>query len=116
MTALQVIVNTYPPAPQLKWWLINAWLNPFYPWPRNLLLWWRRVGAAIKVMRLQHAIHERVHGFEFARIKATRSAILFGAPRFMQGLLARWFKPGMERAYTNATRKTPEPEEATATA
>lgn len=89
MTCLQIIVQAHPPSMQTRYWLINAWLNPFYPWPRILRSWWRRVGGALRVMKLQHAIWERTKGFDYARTRAKQSAVLFGAPRFMQGFLAR---------------------------
>jgi hypothetical protein len=86
---LRQLATAWVPKPQKKLWLINAWLNPLYPWPLHLFNFIRRVNAARKVMRLQHAVWERTRGFEYARTRAMNSALLFGAPRFMQGFLAR---------------------------
>lgn len=89
MHALMVITMKCAPQPRTRWWLVNAWLNPFYPWPRILYRWWLRVGASVRVMKLQHAIYERTKGFEYARERAMQSAILCACPRFMQGFLAK---------------------------
>lgn len=97
MVLLEQLLRAWTPAPRSRWWLVNAWLNPFYPWPQNLYRWWRRVHAARRVMRLQHAIWERNKGFEYARARAMQSAILFGTPRFLQGFLARRFMGRLKR-------------------
>jgi hypothetical protein len=89
MVLLEQLIRAWTPDPRSRWWLVNAWLNPLYPWPKNIYRWWRRVGAARRVMRLQHAIYERNKGFAYARARALQSAIMFGAPRFVQGFLAR---------------------------
>jgi hypothetical protein len=86
---VQKTAQAWAPPARGKWWLVNAWLNPYYPWPRLLYNWIRRISVARQIMRMQHAIWERTRGFEYAKIHATNSAILFGAPRFMQGFLAR---------------------------
>lgn len=113
MVLLNQLVRAWPPPPKTRWWLINAWLNPLYPWPTRLRSWWRRVGAAKKVMQLQHAIYERPNkirfgekeGFERTRQKAMQSAILFGAPRFLQGFLAnRFLIRAKRKASKDATR------------
>jgi hypothetical protein len=106
MMLLQILVEAYPPPAQTRWWLINAWLNPLYPWPRVLAVWWKRVGAARKVVRFQHAIHERNRGFEYAHTRAMQSGVLFACPRFMQGFMARKFlaKAKRQQAQEDATR------------
>lgn len=91
MVLLEQLIRAYPPPARSRWWLIYFWLNPFYPWPRVLRSWWCRVGAARKVLRLTHAIYERTKGFDYARDRAMRSAVLFGCPRFLQGFLAKRF-------------------------
>jgi hypothetical protein len=85
---LEQLSRAWVPEPRGRWWLINFWLNPIRPWE---LLWryWRRVGAARRVMRLQHAIYERNKGFAYARARAIQSAVMFACPRFLQGFLAR---------------------------
>lgn len=77
------------------------WVNPFHP----MLLfvnWIRRINAARRVMRLQHAIFERTLGFSYARKRAVNSAVLFGAPRWMQGFLARRFSKGLDESHRKA--------------
>jgi hypothetical protein len=100
--ALTVMVQTmskaWAPPPVTRWWLLNAWFNPLYPWPKHLINWIRRLNAARQVMKMQHAIWERTRGFEYAKVHATNSAILFGAPRFMQGFLARRFTKRLRAA------------------
>lgn len=73
---------------------------------RTFILWWKRIGAAVKVMKLQHAIYERTRGFEYARTRATQSAILFAAPRFSQGLLAKMFLRRAQKKAANAANST----------
>lgn len=59
----------------------------------------RRVKDAHKVMRLTHGIHERSRmlamgkeaGFKWTKDHSIRTAVLFGAPVFMQGFLHRRF-------------------------
>jgi hypothetical protein len=89
MTCLQLIVNRWSPKPKTLAQRLNV--------PRTFVQWWQRVGGALKIMRLQHAIYERTKGFEYARIRATQSAILFGCPRFLQGVLARRFLAAAKR-------------------
>jgi hypothetical protein len=110
MHKLMEITVHYAPRPRTRYWLINAWLNPFYPWPRHLRNWWRRVGGAVRVMKLQHAIYERTRGFDYARERALQSAVLCGCPRFMQGFLAKRYmlKAKKKEAKANGTRP-PEP-------
>lgn len=72
-------------APHPKTWVER--LNVF----RTMWTYWRRIGAARRVLRMTHVIYERTKGFEYAHDRAMRSAILFGCPRFMQGCLARRF-------------------------
>lgn len=99
MYSLQVILEHWTPPARGDYWLIYFWLNPFYPWPAVLWRYWLRVGAALKIMRLQHAIYERSEkikrgdkaGFQWVHDHAVRSAVLFGCPRFMQSFLARRF-------------------------
>jgi hypothetical protein len=94
---LQQLVEAWTPPARTRYYLINFWLNPARP-PLVLRNWIRRMIAARKVMRLQHEIHERLHGFEYAKVRATNSSILFGAPRFMQGFLARRFTHRLQKA------------------
>jgi hypothetical protein len=70
MVLLEQLIRAWTPDPRSRWWLVNAWLNPLYPWPKNLYRWWRRIGACRRVMRLQHAIYERNKGFAYARARA----------------------------------------------
>lgn len=59
----------------------------------------RRVNDARRVMRLTHAIHERGRmiamgerdGFKWSKDHSIRTAVLFGAPVFLQGFLNRRF-------------------------
>lgn len=53
--------------------------------------WWRRIARARKVAQFQFAIHERTRGVEYASRKSKQSAILFAAPKWMQGVIARRF-------------------------
>jgi hypothetical protein len=120
MRSLMMITIHFAPKPPVRWGLVNAWLNPFYPWPRLLHAWWRRIGGAIKVMRIQHAIYIRPYqlrygpkeGFQRAHDRALQSAILCGCPRFMQGFLAKRYmlkaKKKEKEAKANGTRP-PEP-------
>jgi hypothetical protein len=105
MALLALIVTKYPPPGRTRYWLVNAWLNPFWPWPRLLRAWWRRVGASLQVMRLQHAIFVRTRGFDYARIRARQSAILFGVPRFMQGFLSKRFTRKLIKAEKASERE-----------
>jgi hypothetical protein len=102
---LQKLVTVWAPPARGRWALVNAWLNPFYPWPRLLYNWIRRVNAARNVMRMQQAVWERTRGFDYAKVHATNSAILFGAPRFMQGFLAKRFSKRLAKAEQNRVRK-----------
>lgn len=69
--------------------LIRVWYDkPF----------WKRIFVAHNVLKMQHKIWERTRGFEYARTHATNSAILFAAPRFIQGFLARRFGKRLARA------------------
>lgn len=97
MILLEQLIRAWTPEPRSRWYLINFWLNPFYPWPKALYRWWRRVGAARRLMRVQHAIWERNRGFEYARARALQSATMFGAPRFIQGYLARRYKGRLQK-------------------
>ena len=81
MTCLQLIVNQWAPKPKTLAQKLNVLAT--------LDQWWLRIGAALKVMRLQHAIYERTRGFDYARQRALQSAILFGCPRFLQGFLSK---------------------------
>jgi hypothetical protein len=118
MRSLMMITVHYAPKPSTRWWLVNAWLNPFYPWPRLLRDWWRRIGGAVKIMRIQHAIYIRPfqlrygpkEGFQRAHDRALQSAILCGCPRFMQGFLAKRYlvKAKNREKEANAARP-PEP-------
>ena len=67
--------------------------------------WLTRIVVARQVLRLQHAIFERNYGFEYARTRATNSAILFAAPRFMQGFLARRFTRRLAKATAAAAMR-----------
>lgn len=87
---LQVIVMRWASVPRKTFWQKLNFL-------RTLDDYWMRIGAAIKVLRLNHAIYERPKGFEWARRHAMRSAILMGCPRFMQGFLAKRFRAQWER-------------------
>lgn len=94
MILLKQLVQAYTPKPRSRWYLVNFWLNPIRPY-QLLRSWWRRVGAACRVMQIQHGIWERPKqmllgrekGFEWTRRHALQSAILFGAPRFLQNWL-----------------------------
>lgn len=94
MVLLEQLVRAYLPTPRSRWWLANFWLNPSRPY-QLLRSWWRRVGAARKVMQIQHGIYVRPKkillgekaGFEWTKRHATQSAILFGCPRFLQNWL-----------------------------
>lgn len=123
MVLLNQLVRAYPPAAQTRWWLVNAWLNPFYPWPWLLRSWWRRVGAARKIMQIQHGIYVRPKqillgpraGFEWAHRHAMQSAILFGCPRFLQGFLAKRFliRAKRRKAKEDGARPNTDAKEAT---
>lgn len=103
MEGLNNLVKLYPPPARTRYWLINAWLNPFYPWPRLFRSWCRRVKQARKVMQLQHAIFERPKGFEYAHDRALKSALLFGCPGFMQNWLMKRFIAQAEKEKEDAT-------------
>lgn len=75
------LVLAWRPTPRTKW---RFWL-----WPIVFNNWLRRLGVARRVMQLTHEIYERPRGFEYARVHATNSAVMFGAPHFLQGFLAR---------------------------
>lgn len=83
MIMLEKLVRAWAPKPKTFLQRLNV--------PRTFYWWCRRVAVARQVMRIQHAIHERTRGFEYAKVRALSSALLFGAPRFMQGLLAWLF-------------------------
>lgn len=89
MTLLLIIANKW--APTRKTWAQK--LNVL----RTFDLWVMRIGQARQVMRLQHATYERTKGFEYARKRAWRSAVMFGCPRFIQGFVARQFLRKMKR-------------------
>lgn len=91
---LQKLVKAWAPKP-LKWWQVTHW-------PLCLANWIRRIAMARRVMRLQYGIWARTKGFEYARMHATNSALLFGAPRFMQGWLARRFGRKMRKEICKA--------------
>lgn len=94
MVLINQLVRAWTPPTRTRYWLIRFWFIPSHPWS-DLYRWWRRIGASVKVLRLQHAIYERpykirygeIEGFARVRRKAMQSAILFGCPRFMQGFL-----------------------------
>ena len=98
------LAQVWAPPPVKRWWLLNAWLNPLYPWPWIFYNWIRRINAARQILRMQHAIWERTRGFEYAKVHAINSAVLFGAPRFMQGFLARRFTARLRKATLRISR------------
>lgn len=81
--ALQILNYIWVPKPKTFHQKCNVALT--------LYNWCRRMGMARQVMRMVHAIDERTKGFDAAHDHAMRSSILFGAPRFLQGFLARRF-------------------------
>jgi hypothetical protein len=99
MVLLQQLAEAWTPRRRTRWWLVRFWFNPATPY-EDFYRWIRRVGAAKRVMMLQHAIHERNRGFEYARARAIQSAILFAVPqwpRFFQSFLARRFTVRLKR-------------------
>ena len=52
---------------------------------------WSRIWRVRTVIRLQHAIHERVRGFSEARQRALASGILFAVPKWLQPFVFRHF-------------------------
>ena len=72
--------------------------------PLTFYNWCRRIAVARQVIRLQQAIHERNYGFEYAKVRAINSGVLFGAPRFMQGFLARRFTARLRKATLRISR------------
>lgn len=88
--------------------LVNAWapkrktLLQRLNFPLTFCNWCTRIVVAKKVMQLQHEIHERNYGFEYAKTRATNSAVLFAAPRFLQGFLARRFVGRLKKATEKA--------------
>ncbi len=66
--------------------------------PLTFYNWCRRIVVARRVIQLQHNIHERIYGFEYAHVRAINSGVLFAAPRFMQGFLARRFTARLAKA------------------
>lgn len=96
MVLLEQLVTAWTPPRRSKWWLVRYWLNPSAPYS-DFYRWWRRVGGARRVMLLQHAIHERNRGFEYARARAIQSSILFASPRWLQSFLAHRFMLRLRR-------------------
>lgn len=99
MVLLQQLAEAWTPRRRTRWWLVRFWLNPVTPY-EDFYRWIRRVGAAKRVMLLQHAIHERNRGFEYARARAIQSAIMFAVPqwpRWFQGFIARRFMLRLRR-------------------
>lgn len=96
MVLMEQLVRAYLPERRSRWWLVRFWFDPSRPY-QILYHWWRRVGAARKVMQLQHGIFIRPKqillgqeaGFVWVKRHALHSALLFGCPRFAQEFLNR---------------------------
>lgn len=89
-TLLKLLLDKHAQGQFAKPWLyrLNVW-NTFRRWR------WR-IRDSVKVLRLTHAIYERNKGFDYARRRAIRSAVLFAAPRFMAGWLIKVWRPLLE--------------------
>jgi hypothetical protein len=82
---VQALVKAWVRAPASRGFLERL----FFPW--TFYVWIRRLFVAKKVMQMQHAIWERRKGFDYARKRAVRSAVLFGAPSVLRGWLFKRF-------------------------
>lgn len=89
LQCIKLLSLKWRPYPKSVWQRLN--------FLSTLDLWWLRIGASLKVMRLMHIAFERRKGFAYARRHALRSMILFAAPRFMQGFLAGQFLKSAQR-------------------
>lgn len=99
LEVLKAIVLRWRPRQKTFWQRAN--------FLRTLDLWWMRIGAARNVMRLNHEIYVRTKGFEWARRNAIQSALLFGAPRFLQEFLAGQFIAQFKRRKARDAARPP---------